>query len=57
MVGLMQKLIYQLMLDNVSISDFNAFSDGSVVREGWYIDDVALAERSHKLAKLAKGNR
>lgn len=25
---------------------FNAFSDGSVVREGWYIDDVALSTES-----------
>ncbi|MHC8515660.1 S8 family serine peptidase [Sporosarcina sp. ITBMC105] len=25
---------------------FNAFSDGSVVREGWYIDDVALSGTS-----------
>ncbi len=25
---------------------FNAFSDGSVVREGWYIDDVALSDQS-----------
>ncbi|QTD43382.1 S8 family peptidase [Sporosarcina sp. Te-1] len=25
---------------------FNAFSDGSVVREGWYIDDVALSSNS-----------
>ena len=25
---------------------FNAFSDGSVVREGWYIDDVALSTTS-----------
>ena len=25
---------------------FNAFSDGSVVREGWYIDDVALSDES-----------
>ena len=24
---------------------FNAFSDGSVERDGWYIDDVALARR------------
>ncbi|MFJ8065734.1 S8 family serine peptidase [Psychrobacillus sp. NPDC096426] len=33
---------------------FNAFSDGSVVREGWYIDDVRLAEVS-KTGKVAKG--
>ncbi|MFC5603785.1 S8 family serine peptidase [Sporosarcina koreensis] len=25
---------------------FNAYSDGSVVREGWYIDDVALSGQS-----------
>ncbi len=25
---------------------FNAFSDGSVVREGWYIDDVVLSDES-----------
>ena len=25
---------------------FNAFSDGSVVRDGWYIDDVALVDAS-----------
>ncbi|GEN84926.1 bacillopeptidase F [Sporosarcina luteola] len=25
---------------------FNAFSDGSVTREGWYIDDVALSDQS-----------
>ena len=25
---------------------FNAYSDGSVVRDGWYIDDVALADIS-----------
>lgn len=25
---------------------FNAFSDGSVLRDGWYIDDVALADSS-----------
>ena len=25
---------------------FNAFSDGSVVRDGWYIDDVALSAES-----------
>ncbi len=33
---------------------FNAFSDGSVVREGWYIDDVGLAEVS-QTGKVAKG--
>lgn len=33
---------------------FNAFSDGSVVREGWYIDDVGLAGVS-QTGKVAKG--
>lgn len=33
---------------------FNAFSDVSVVKEGWYIDDVGLAEVS-QTGKVAKG--
>ncbi|MFJ7969758.1 S8 family serine peptidase [Psychrobacillus sp. NPDC096389] len=33
---------------------FNAFSDGSVVREGWYIDDVVLADVA-QTGKVAKG--
>lgn len=30
---------------------FNAFSDSSVVKEGWYIDDVALSNVSQQTAK------
>ncbi|MGG0656512.1 S8 family serine peptidase [Rummeliibacillus pycnus] len=33
---------------------FNAFSDSSVVKEGWYIDDVALANAS-QTGKVSKG--
>ena len=33
---------------------FNAYSDGSVVRDGWYIDDVALADVS-ETGKVSKG--
>ncbi|TQR16590.1 S8 family peptidase [Psychrobacillus vulpis] len=33
---------------------FNAFSDGSVVKEGWYIDDVSLANVS-QTGKISKG--
>ncbi|WP_432360921.1 S8 family serine peptidase [Sporosarcina sp. UB5] len=37
---------------------FNAFSDGSVVREGWYIDDVALSAQSQtgKVSLTPKNN-
>jgi bacillopeptidase F len=35
---------------------FNAFSDGSVVKDGWYIDDVALAESS-QTGNVAKGEK
>ncbi|SDN33346.1 bacillopeptidase F. Serine peptidase. MEROPS family S08A [Psychrobacillus sp. OK028] len=34
---------------------FNAFSDGSVVKNGWYLDDVGLAEIS-QTEKVSKGN-
>src|SRR5690606_36805913 len=33
---------------------FNAYSDGSVVKDGWYIDDVALADVS-ETGKVSKG--
>ncbi|MGB5947477.1 S8 family serine peptidase [Paenisporosarcina sp.] len=33
---------------------FHAFSDGSVLRDGWYIDDVALADSSQS-GDVAKG--
>ncbi|MFS0690334.1 S8 family serine peptidase [Sporosarcina sp. 179-K 8C2 HS] len=37
---------------------FNAFSDGSVVREGWYIDDVALSgqSRTSEISSTPKNN-
>ncbi|EPD53126.1 hypothetical protein HMPREF1210_00857 [Paenisporosarcina sp. HGH0030] len=37
---------------------FNAFSDGSVVRDGWYIDDVALTDiaQTENVSKDNKGN-
>ncbi|KQL37290.1 S8 family peptidase [Psychrobacillus sp. FJAT-21963] len=35
---------------------FNAFSDGSVQRDGWYIDDVSLANIS-QTGKVSKGNK
>ncbi|MFJ7826052.1 S8 family serine peptidase [Psychrobacillus sp. NPDC096623] len=34
---------------------FNAFSDGSVVKKGWYLDDVVLADLS-QTGKVSKGN-
>ena len=34
---------------------FNAFSDGSVVKNGWYLDDVNLADVS-QTGKVSKGN-
>ncbi|MBK3494777.1 S8 family serine peptidase [Viridibacillus sp. YIM B01967] len=33
---------------------FNAFSDGSINKEGWYIDDIALVDVSHT-GKVSKG--
>lgn len=35
---------------------FNAFSDGSVVKNGWYLDDVVLADIS-QTGKVSKGNK
>jgi bacillopeptidase F len=34
---------------------FNAFSDSSVVKNGWYLDDVVLADTS-QTGKVSKGN-
>lgn len=34
---------------------FNAFSDGSVVKNGWYLDDVMLEDTS-QTGKVSKGN-
>ncbi|MFC4408993.1 S8 family serine peptidase [Chungangia koreensis] len=38
---------------------FNAFSDGSVIRDGWYIDDVKLSDVSQtgKVSKGKNGNQ
>ncbi|WP_285859169.1 S8 family peptidase [Bhargavaea ginsengi] len=35
---------------------FNAFSDGSVTRDGWYLDDVALSDTSESSSAAVKGN-
>ncbi|KZE38008.1 peptidase S8 [Bhargavaea cecembensis] len=37
---------------------FNAYSDGSVTRDGWYLDDVALSDTSESTSgSAAKGNK
>ncbi|EMR07349.1 Bacillopeptidase F precursor [Bhargavaea cecembensis DSE10] len=35
---------------------FNAYSDGSVTRDGWYLDDVALSDTSESASSAVKGN-
>ncbi|MGM9921482.1 MAG: S8 family serine peptidase [Bhargavaea sp.] len=34
---------------------FNAYSDGSVTRDGWYLDDVALSDTSESTSAAVKG--
>ncbi|MCW1928131.1 S8 family peptidase [Bhargavaea beijingensis] len=36
---------------------FNAFSDGSVNRDGWYLDDVTLSDTSNAASTAVKGDK